>query len=99
MLRCTLPRPMVRADMPCTIPDMHRMALERLQLEEDLRNALEGMNSKLYYQPFVGLASRKVYGAEALIRWRHEPEVGLISPAQFIPVAEETASSFHSATG
>jgi diguanylate cyclase (GGDEF)-like protein/PAS domain S-box-containing protein len=70
-------------------PDMHRQALERLQLEEDLRGAIDRQELELHYQPLVGLASQQLHGAEALIRWQH-PTLGLVSPAQFIPVAEET---------
>jgi diguanylate cyclase (GGDEF)-like protein len=68
---------------------MHRAALERLVLESDLRSALERGELELHYQPVVLLASKRILGAEALIRWRH-PERGMISPAAFIPLAEQS---------
>jgi len=61
----------------------------RLTLEADLRHALERGQLLLHYQPKVDVASGRVLGFEALLRWQH-PERGLISPADFIPVAEET---------
>jgi diguanylate cyclase (GGDEF)-like protein len=68
---------------------MHKAALERLVLETDLRAALDRGELELHYQPVVDLASRTIVGAEALIRWRH-PERGLVSPVDFIPLAEST---------
>ncbi|TVQ58158.1 MAG: EAL domain-containing protein [Spirulina sp. DLM2.Bin59] len=68
---------------------MHSSALERLQLETNLRWAIEHSQFQLYYQPIIHLATGKLSGFEALIRWHH-PEKGWISPSQFIPVAEET---------
>src|SRR5205814_6408849 len=59
------------------------------QLGVGLRRALEREEFTLYYQPKVELGTRKLSGAEALIRWQH-PERGLVSPAEFIPVLEET---------
>jgi diguanylate cyclase (GGDEF)-like protein len=61
----------------------------RLTLENQLRQALDREEFELYYQPKVNLASGKVSGAEALIRW-NDPRTGLVPPAQFIPVLEET---------
>ena len=61
---------------------------ERRAMEYDLRKALLAGEFELYYQPVVNLESNKISGFEALIRWRH-PEQGLISPAAFIPLAEE----------
>jgi len=61
----------------------------RAQLGVELRRALEREEFVLYYQPKVELADRRLHGAEALIRWKH-PERGLVSPAAFIPVLEET---------
>lgn len=68
---------------------MHRHAVYRLQLETDLRRALPQQELRLYYQPIVSLASGRIAGFEALVRWDH-PTRGLVSPAEFIPVAEET---------
>lgn len=68
---------------------MNDLALARLALVTDLRTALPNKQLKLYYQPIVNLKNGLVDKAEALIRWHH-PEKGLISPAEFIPVAEET---------
>jgi diguanylate cyclase (GGDEF)-like protein len=62
---------------------------ERTQLEADLRRALERGELQLYYQPIVELATRRLCGFEALLRWHH-PRRGVISPAQFVPAAEET---------
>lgn len=62
---------------------------ERLSMETDLRKALSRGEFVLYYQPRVELESGKIVGMEALIRWNH-PQYGIISPAQFIPMAEET---------
>jgi EAL domain-containing protein (putative c-di-GMP-specific phosphodiesterase class I) len=61
----------------------------RRALEQDLRKALTACEFELHYQPVVNLASDKISGFEALIRWHH-PEKGLVSPAAFIPLAEET---------
>lgn len=68
---------------------MHTDALERLRLETDLRRAVEAGEFLLHYQPVVSLRTGRVTGLEALIRWQH-PERGLVHPADFIPIAEET---------
>jgi diguanylate cyclase (GGDEF)-like protein len=68
---------------------MHTDALERLRLETDLRRAVEQGEFLLHYQPVVSLRTGRVTGLEALIRWQH-PERGLVHPADFIPIAEET---------
>ncbi|MEO8192417.1 MAG: EAL domain-containing protein [Gemmatimonadales bacterium] len=68
---------------------MHTDALERLQLETDLRRAVELGEFVLHYQPLVSLRTGRITGLEALVRWEH-PERGLVHPADFIPVAEET---------
>lgn len=67
---------------------MNKDAMERLQLESDLRLALERDEFELYYQPKVSCFSGGIVGAEALIRWHH-PKRGIVSPADFIPVLEE----------
>jgi diguanylate cyclase (GGDEF)-like protein/PAS domain S-box-containing protein len=70
-------------------PDMYTNAVDRLQLETDLRRAIERQEFRVYYQPIVSLSSGTISGFEALLRWQH-PERGLLSPADFIPLAEET---------
>jgi len=69
-------------------PAMNVRAVERQSIEESLRRALERKEFALHYQPKVKLATGEITGAEALIRWTH-PTRGLVSPAQFIPVAED----------
>jgi diguanylate cyclase (GGDEF)-like protein/PAS domain S-box-containing protein len=69
--------------------DMNEKALERLVLESNLHKALERDEFLVYYQPKVDLKTNQIVGTEALIRWRH-PELGMISPVDFIPLAEET---------
>lgn len=69
--------------------EMNAHALERLTLENQLRRAVERDELVLYYQPKVDLVTQQITGAEALVRWRH-PEQGIIMPAKFIPIAEET---------
>jgi EAL domain-containing protein (putative c-di-GMP-specific phosphodiesterase class I) len=61
----------------------------RQRLESDLRNALAGGQFELYYQPLVNLQTHRISGCEALLRWHH-PERGMVSPDEFIPVAEES---------
>ena len=68
--------------------DLNRAIKERFDLESQLRRALERGQFELHYQPRVDLTTRKIIGAEALIRW-HVPGRGMVSPATFIPVAEE----------
>ena len=69
--------------------EMHARALGQLQIETDLRRALQREELRIFYQPIVSTESRQVRGFEALVRWEH-PEHGLLSPARFMPVAEET---------
>ncbi|MBW7903647.1 MAG: GGDEF and EAL domain-containing protein [Rhodocyclaceae bacterium] len=68
---------------------MHDRAVQRMALEIDLRHALDGGQFEAYFQPIVALADRRLVGFEALARWRH-PKKGLISPIEFIPIAEES---------
>jgi diguanylate cyclase (GGDEF)-like protein/PAS domain S-box-containing protein len=68
---------------------MHRFVMARLQLETDLRRAVDRGQLRIHYQPFVDLASGEVAGFEALLRWHH-PRRGLLPPDEFLPVAEET---------
>jgi diguanylate cyclase (GGDEF)-like protein len=68
---------------------MYLATLNRLTLENDLQRALKQEEFITYYQPIINLATEKISGFEALVRWRH-PERGLISPLEFIPCMEET---------
>ncbi|MCA1391929.1 EAL domain-containing protein [Bradyrhizobium sp. IC3123] len=70
-------------------PELDRLLHARRNLERDLRKALARSEFELHYQPFVNLKSGETCGFEALLRWHH-PERGLVSPGEFIPVAEET---------
>ena len=70
-------------------PDLNIKARERLLLHEELRNAIARNEFVLFYQPQLDLQTGKIFAVEALIRWRH-PKLGLISPDNFIPMAEET---------
>jgi len=71
-------------------PSMHAQARTRLELETELQGAMERAEFLLHYQPLVSLEDGRVAGLEALVRWRH-PRRGLLSPSDFMPVAEETA--------
>lgn len=68
---------------------MHARAMALLQLESDLRRAVERDEFHLLYQPIIDLRTGRLAGFEALVRWRH-PERGVVSPVDFIPIAEET---------
>ena len=71
------------------VPEYNAKAKQRRQLELDLQQALVQGEFEVHYQPLVDLAANIVTGCEALLRWRH-PARGMVSPAEFIPVAEET---------
>ena len=70
-------------------PELNERAIDRLDLETDLRHAMERHELRLYYQPKYDVATETVIGAEGLLRWKH-PQRGYVSPAEFIPLAEET---------
>ncbi len=69
--------------------EMNERAMDRLALETELRKALDRREFEVYYQPRIDLRTGRIVGMEALIRWQH-PERGMVSPGQFIPVAEES---------
>lgn len=69
--------------------EMHAHAMNFLQLETDLRHAIERSELVIYYQPIVSLATTEIIALESLVRWQH-PQRGLILPDEFIPLAEET---------
>ena len=72
------------------VPEMDAQVQARRVLEMDLRRAIaDGTGLEVYYQPCLGLQNDEITGCEALVRWRH-PERGMISPVEFIPIAEET---------
>jgi EAL domain-containing protein (putative c-di-GMP-specific phosphodiesterase class I) len=70
-------------------PEMHAAVVQRQELKADLQRALDRGEFELHYQPLVQLDSDEVMAVESLVRWRH-PTRGLVSPADFIPLAEET---------
>jgi diguanylate cyclase (GGDEF)-like protein/PAS domain S-box-containing protein len=70
---------------------MHAQVLNRMKLEADLRRGIERQEFFLHYQPIINLQDNRLAGFEALVRWHH-PERGIVSPAEFIPVAEETGA-------
>ncbi|WP_407175323.1 putative bifunctional diguanylate cyclase/phosphodiesterase [Bradyrhizobium sp. STM 3562] len=69
-------------------PEMDRQAQKRRDMELDLRHAFANGEFELHYQPLVDIASGRISGFESLLRWRH-PEKGMISPAEFVPIAED----------
>jgi len=71
---------------------MYVTAVSRLQLETDLRRAIERHEFRVYYQPIVSLKIGRIIGFEALVRWQH-PIRGLLPPEEFLPVVEETGLS------
>jgi diguanylate cyclase (GGDEF)-like protein len=75
-------------------PHLHSAIVERLELEVDLKGALDREELELVYQPVFGLRSETVVGLEALVRWRH-PTHGIVNPDRFIPLAEESGQIVH----
>jgi EAL domain-containing protein (putative c-di-GMP-specific phosphodiesterase class I) len=71
------------------LPEMKGMAQKRLTVETSLRRAIERNEFQIHYQPLIELPERRLVGVEALIRWMH-PDLGVVMPAEFIPLAEET---------
>jgi EAL domain-containing protein (putative c-di-GMP-specific phosphodiesterase class I) len=71
--------------------EMRASVTSRLQLETDLRHAIERQEFRNFYQPIIAVESGKIVGFEALLRWQH-PTRGIVGPDEFIPVAEETGS-------
>ena len=71
------------------IPEMGVTAISRLNMEGALRRGLERNEFTLHYQPKIDVRTNEIIGAEALVRWRH-PQIGLVHPIEFIPLAEET---------
>jgi diguanylate cyclase (GGDEF)-like protein len=69
--------------------DMHELATRRLALETSLRRAIQNEEFLIHYQPRVSVDSLAITGVEALVRWQH-PQFGLVSPSEFIPLAEDT---------
>ena len=69
--------------------DLHELAQSRLALESNLRRAIHNEEFLLHYQPRISVDSQAITGVEALIRWQH-PQLGLVSPSEFIPLAEDT---------
>ncbi|MDO8614754.1 MAG: EAL domain-containing protein [Dehalococcoidia bacterium] len=80
---------MGRSNYQLYAPSMNLGAAERLALDQELRDALEHEEFDIYYQPQLAIGTGQMVGAEALLRWRH-PSRGVVSPDEFIPVAEET---------
>ena len=69
--------------------DMDALSQQRLTMENSLRKAIDGEELEIYFQPKVNTITREIISSEALVRWRH-PELGMVPPEQFIPLAEET---------
>ena len=78
-----------RARSVVFVDEMRDQALGRLETETQLRKAIAQGELRVHYQPILGLAGRAVTGVEALVRWEH-PTRGLVPPAEFVPIAEET---------
>lgn len=79
-----------RAQFAMFDTEMRSRAIARLEMETELRHALERQELQIYYQPIISLQNNQLVGFEALLRWQH-PERGSIPPAAFIPIAEETS--------
>ncbi|MDZ7735633.1 MAG: EAL domain-containing protein [Gammaproteobacteria bacterium] len=82
-------KPMQHEHFSYYTPGLTELAQERMQLEADLRHALEQGQLMVYFQPLLSVSNGTIKGAEALARWRH-PEQGMIPPDRFIPLAEES---------
>ena len=78
-----------RASYAVFAPEMRLQVVERMNLGNDLRRAIENQELVLYYQPIIALETLTIEAFEVLLRWQH-PRLGLVSPSQFIPIAEET---------
>ncbi|MGC2162686.1 MAG: GGDEF and EAL domain-containing protein [Silvibacterium sp.] len=78
-----------RGHLVCYSSGMRERALANIQMESDLEQAIRGGQLVLYYQPEIDLATGRIIGFEALVRWQH-PERGMVMPGEFIPLAEET---------
>jgi len=76
-------------NLPPSPPDLHAAAVRTLSLAHDLSAAIGSSQLELFYQPIIHMASHSLIGFEGLVRWRH-PTMGLISPDEFIPLAEKT---------
>ncbi len=70
-------------------PAMHERAFRRLEVENDLRRAIEQEEFIVHYQSIVDLQTGELWGMEALVRWNH-PQRGLLEPSEFVPIAEES---------
>ncbi len=77
------------ADAATAAFDLHKAAVRTLSLAQDLSDAIDRQQLELFYQPLIAFDGLEVVGFEALIRWHH-PSLGLVSPAEFIPLAEKT---------
>ncbi|WP_252183273.1 putative bifunctional diguanylate cyclase/phosphodiesterase [Rossellomorea vietnamensis] len=69
--------------------NIRQLAVSKVRMENELRRAIERHQLELYYQPQIDLKSSRITGVEALLRWFH-PELGIVSPSEFIPIAEES---------
>lgn len=86
---CIAPNKAVKANTPFLFdPQMHQQTVERLNLENDLRKALEEKQFILHYQPIINLEGLNIEGFEVLLRWQH-PQKGIITPDKFIHIIEE----------